>query len=37
LYTYEKGLAAFCFEVDEVRPKKQKTLSKKDKASEKNS
>lgn len=27
LYAYEKGLKAFCFEVDEERPKKPKTPS----------
>ena len=27
IYAFEKGLKAFCFEVDEVKPKKQKTRS----------
>ncbi len=36
LFAYEKGIKAFCFNVDEVKPKKQKTPSK-DEASDSNS
>jgi len=28
IYAFQKGLKAFCFEVDEVKPKKQKSPSK---------
>ena len=28
IYAFEKGLKAFCFEVDEVKPKTQKSPSK---------
>jgi len=27
IYAFEKGLKAFCFEVDEVKPKTQKSSS----------